>query len=474
MNSEVQEIREMLLTHIDEHLSFLMSKFDQHSSLLEVELQIKRDLNEYGKILLEKLFPIIYGDGYYGSVVEEKDPDESGEPYFFSCVLRKQTRALKTIFGDIKITRAYYQDDQTGGSIGLLDRNVGIHNKKISPAVRYYAGLLGITTSYSEAEDQFLRFTGIQVSRKDIDLFTQEKANEVTAHFSERIQDIPVDSQNNLPPANIHADISSERIVYLEADGCFVPVKKEFEENDDDWKECKTLLLFETENEIIESGGKKKIKHKIIRKNNFSSVKGIGYFKRQVKCELEQYCKNDKVKIVCIGDGASWIWNMVKELIPKGRIEILDWYHVKEKITLLAAAVFNKEKQDTEKEIFVTHMKGLLFTGEHDQAIQELKDLYANTKSRDKQALIYNTIGYFENNKDRMNYQEYEKLELCIGSGAVESANKNVIQRRIKLPGCRWTQHNADQMAHIRSEYINGNIDQWFGLKYNPMLASAT
>ena len=70
------------------------------------------------------------------------------------------------------------------------------------------------------------------------------------------------------------------------------------------------------------------------------------------------------------------------------------------------------------------------------QLIELLKEKYAQTNNKKIQGKIYETIGYFENNKGRMNsYKQHKEKGLCIGSGAIESANKYVMQRRIKLPG---------------------------------------
>lgn len=44
-------------------------------------------------------------------------------------------------------------------------------------------------------------------------------------------------------------------------------------------------------------------------------------------------------------------------------------------------------------------------------------------------------IKYFESNAYRMNYPEYDRKGYYIGSGAIESAHRTVIQKRLKLAG---------------------------------------
>jgi hypothetical protein len=371
MNSEVEEIKKLVCSKIDEHISFMKRQFDEETSLLEYELQIKKNLNEYGLILFEKMFPIVFGDGYYGSKVEEWNEEEQ-ENDTYSCMLRSAKRQLKTLFGKADIYRSVYQYDQEGSSISLLDRKLDIHRHKISPAVRYYADLLGITTSYSEGEDLFKRFTATSISERDIDRFTESKAQEIVKKFSKRIEDIHLKDNNVISPALINTDEKHEKIIYLETDGCHVPTRKRHSK-DTDWKECKTLLLFEMEEKEIQKEDRRVKVAQVINKRYFSAVSRINYFKKQVKCELEKYCKGEKVKIVCIGDGASWIWKMIKELVPKGRIEILDWYHVKERITLLAADLFSKSNQESDKELFIDELKGYFYNGEFNKGIELLK-----------------------------------------------------------------------------------------------------
>lgn len=448
MNKEVEDLKLLLASEVDKQLNALLDFNIKQSSFLEFELQIQKNIKEFGRLILEKMIPLVYGDGYKGSKVNVSEEET------YSCVLRKNPRNLKTIFGSIKIVRAYYQFDQSGASLGLLDKDLQIHNYKISPALRYFAGLTGTVTTFREAADILQRLNGIRLSSSEIDVLTEEKAKEAYEIHDEKIAEIQLDRLEKVPPANVEISDNPEKVVYLESDGCFVPTK-------DDWKECKTLLLFEAE----EKDGKSVIKNKLY----YSTTNGAAYFKKQVKVKIEEYCSDSKVKFVCIGDGAAWIWNICKELIPKGRVEILDWYHVAERVGIIAAELY--PDNETERGELRHELKGYLYNGEHEKAVAKLNQLYEQTRSKELKGLIFQQLGYFDNNKERMHYPDYVKQGYAIGSGAIESANKYVIQRRLKLPGIRWTSENANNMAHIRTEYINGKLDELYGIKENPLLA---
>ena len=52
----------------------------------------------------------------------------------------------------------------------------------------------------------------------------------------------------------------------------------------------------------------------------------------------------------------------------------------------------------------------------------------------------------------------YRANGLLIGSGAIESAHRNVLQQRLKLSGQRWSIEGAQNIANLRA-YNKGN--QW-------------
>ena len=50
-----------------------------------------------------------------------------------------------------------------------------------------------------------------------------------------------------------------------------------------------------------------------------------------------------------------------------------------------------------------------------------------------------------------MKYASFLKKGYLIGSGAIESAHRNVIQQRLKLSGQRWSMVGAQRIANLRA-----------------------
>lgn len=64
-------------------------------------------------------------------------------------------------------------------------------------------------------------------------------------------------------------------------------------------------------------------------------------------------------------------------------------------------------------------------------------------------------VRYYRNNRGRMSYRTLREHGFPIGSGAVESAHRHVIQARMKRAG-QWALQNGRRMAHLRAAYRTG------------------
>ena len=63
-----------------------------------------------------------------------------------------------------------------------------------------------------------------------------------------------------------------------------------------------------------------------------------------------------------------------------------------------------------------------------------------------------NLYTYISNNKDNIDYPAYREKGYFVGSGAIESGNKTVLQSRLKLPGMRWNVPTAQCMVSLKAK----------------------
>jgi hypothetical protein len=66
--------------------------------------------------------------------------------------------------------------------------------------------------------------------------------------------------------------------------------------------------------------------------------------------------------------------------------------------------------------------------------------------------------GYFRTNAERIHYPTYREQGWPIGSSAVESAAKHLVQQRMKRAGMRWSDLGACAILHFRCAMLNAAI----------------
>ena len=155
-------------------------------------------------------------------------------------------------------------------------------------------------------------------------------------------------------------------------------------------------------------------------------------------------------RVVVLGDGAPWIWNIAAELFPD-RVEILDWDHADEHISAVARTLYG---EGTDRAVtWRTTQLDRLATDGVDHIIASLRFLGAHQRTVAKRTAVTDLTRYLTTNRERMQYQTFRAAGYAIGSGAVESAVSHVVQQRMKRVGMRWRAAGADAMLALRSIY---------------------
>jgi hypothetical protein len=76
--------------------------------------------------------------------------------------------------------------------------------------------------------------------------------------------------------------------------------------------------------------------------------------------------------------------------------------------------------------------------------------------------LLRTTRASFAENAARMDYPRFLAQQLPIGSGAVESLCKSLIEARVKQAGLRWTPAGAQAVATLRALSLSGAWDAFW------------
>jgi hypothetical protein len=135
---------------------------------------------------------------------------------------------------------------------------------------------------------------------------------------------------------------------------------------------------------------------------------------------------------------------------------LLDFYHAVQHLGQVAA--LRKDWSAKARTRWRTQQRHLLLRGEVEQVIAALQGLCRGRHSK----AIRTQRDYFIKNKSRMAYAKLIAMKLPIGSGAIESTVRRVVNLRLKGPSLFWCRANAEAILLLRSYYKAG---RWNMLK---------
>ena len=75
---------------------------------------------------------------------------------------------------------------------------------------------------------------------------------------------------------------------------------------------------------------------------------------------------------------------------------------------------------------------------------------------------IEKEIGYFENNLNRMRYNEFREQGLFVGSGVIEAGCKTVVGSRMKQSGMEWSVRGANAIISLRCMYHSNRVENFW------------
>jgi hypothetical protein len=100
-----------------------------------------------------------------------------------------------------------------------------------------------------------------------------------------------------------------------------------------------------------------------------------------------------------------------------------------------------------------------------DSAIRSMRRLRTSLRTGSRRRkVVDNAINYFSLHRDRMCYPDFVAMGLPIGSGAVESAAKNIVQARLKRSGMRWSRRGGQHVLDLRTYLKSSRWDSMWNV----------
>lgn len=237
-------------------------------------------------------------------------------------------------------------------------------------------------------------------------------------------------------------------VLYLETDGAALNTRHKNEDGST-WRENKLGIVFSSDNIYSWTDLHNERQHRILKREYVSFVGSCVEFKKHLlSCALKNGYGSYK-KTILISDGATWIRNLREEIFPDA-LQILDYYHLCENVHTFAKYLFCMD--ETKYRPWAVDVCKALKKSRFKQVLKELLPY----KDKKPGACSVNLYGYIENNIESIDYAFYMKNGYFIGSGAIESGNKIILQRRLKQAGMRWNTSSAQSMLTLISKEESG------------------
>ena len=347
----------------------------------------------------------------------------------------------------------------TGGrSVAPLDCYLGLAGLpfKISPMamldIAYWAQNQG---SYQRAEDIISKVMGVSVNDDTVRGVTNFIGGIVFENDCVRAGS----AFEAITGGKLEFPMDKKGVLYIQTDGASVNTRM-MNEAGSTWRENKLGEVFSSDGMRFWTDRNGVRQHQILKKEYVSYIGSVEEFKKHLAaCALRGGYGRFRETVI-LGDGATWIRNMAKEFFPDAQ-QILDYFHLCENVTDYAKALFNKDEAKFRP--WARDICERLKAGGYKSVLASLEPL------RDK--VFPNTVnlyGYISNNIDNIEYDSYISKGYFIGSGAIESGNKTVVQDRLKRAGMRWNVSSAQAMLTLKSK-VESNL--WHADVVKPFIA---
>jgi hypothetical protein len=400
-----------------------------------VELGLRHALLQDGRALLEQLVQSV-ADGL------RQTHAQKGE----KCHADRR-RGVDTIFGSIELKRDYLYSPKDKQGRCPLDEALGLIDGA-SPGLVRLASRAAAREGFEAASDDLKELAGIQIDGRQIQRLVAHSGPMIAAQ---------------LKLTGTEVELKPMPICYVEADGTGIPMvaeelqgrKGKQDDGTAQTREVKLGCVF-SQTKTDEEGQPMRDHHSTSYVGTLESVETFAPLLRE---EARRRGIGKSSKIVVLGDGAAWIWELARTHFPLA-ILILDFYHMMEYLHELSQLLYGKDSPWARR--MKDQWKELMERDEVQSVIDAIKKRAEQQGNLSAETLekIREKIGYLENNKDKMLYGTFRQQGLFYGSGVVEAGCRAVIGKRLKQSGMFWSKSGAENILALRCALIGNRWDE--------------
>lgn len=214
-----------------------------------------------------------------------------------------------------------------------------------------------------------------------------------------------------------------------------------------EWREPKVLTLY-----VLDDEGKRDRSVKPVIDGTMGDADAVFELLRY---HLLRMGAHRATQVTLAGDGAKWIWNRAESLrealglAPEQFSEVVDYFHVVERLSDLAKS--QPRWSEEKRAAWVDERKSELMNDE-----VELTEAAVHRLFKRRPDARTTELAYWQRNRERLRYGTFRAAKMAIGSGAVESSVRRVVNLRLKGASIVWTEAHAEGVVHLRAHAKSG------------------
>lgn len=316
-----------------------------------------------------------------------------------------------------------------GAAFFPLDEELALVPGATSAQVR--EGMIRLATwmPFAQAAEHLAFFWGITVSAATVRRQSEAAGAAYVAVQTAEVERLLAEQ----PP-----DPPGPAVQQVSADGAMVPLVGGV------WAEVKTVAIGtvrqETANGAIHTGDL----------SYFSRLADHTTFTHGALCETHRRGVATAAVVVGVMDGSLWLQGFLDYHRPDA-VRILDFAHAVQQIGTVGQAVWGAGS--VQAAAWLDKQCHTLKHGDPDTVLAAIRAVPVEKAALPAQAAATRdaTLGYLLSRRAQIAYADFQVAGYPIGSGMVESANKLVVEARLKGSGMHWAAGHVDAMLGLRT-----------------------
>ncbi|GCE03512.1 hypothetical protein [Dictyobacter aurantiacus] len=250
-------------------------------------------------------------------------------------------------------------------------------------------------------------------------------------------------TEGEMPPVPVAPDQPAPEQCVVSADGAMISLINT------QWVEVRTLAIGEPK---VETGTDGEAEIHVGQLSYVSRLCDALTFTHHAAGELRRRRVGEAKQVCSVTDGAEWCQNLMSLYRPD-TLQILDFAHAAERLSQLLEALrhvgLHVPDRMLDRCLHVLKHRG-------PAALLRMANRFGSDLTQQKG--IGQHLEYLRKRAALMQYPTFRAQGWPIGSGMVESANKLVVQARLKGAGMHWQRSHVNPMLALRLAVCN---DRW-------------